>query len=345
MSGPFDASTPGPRDHLVTRALEQALAELEPDSFVTEGLEVAEAPRRLARHLGIAVQRALASLADSDDGALAAQATQLNALLDQADPEEVGDLIAFPPRILTELRTPTPAGGYAKPARLPKTPLGQSDLLVNAVGQPNIGSELQAELATATRVDLLCAFVIMSGVSQLRDALRGVIDRGGEVRVITTTYMGATERAAVDALVELGATVKIALDARTTKLHAKAWLIERPAGMTTAFIGSSNLSHTALFDGLEWNVRLSRRTRRSSSTECARCSLRTGPPSSSTTTTLAFGRPMRTGSTRRSLATTSGARERRTFRSRRSTCAPTRTSSACSIAWTSSATDMIGTAT
>ncbi|MDO9354917.1 MAG: DUF3427 domain-containing protein [Solirubrobacteraceae bacterium] len=257
MSGPFDASTPGPRDHLVTRALEQALADLEPDSFVTEDLEVAEAPRRLARHLGIAVQQALTSLAESSDDALAAQATQLNTLLDQADPEEVGDLIAFPPRILTELRTPAPAGGYAKPARLPKTPLGQSDLLVNAVGQPNIGSELQAELATATRVDLLCAFVILSGVSQLREALRGVIDRGGEVRVITTTYMGATERAAVDALVELGATVKIALDARTTKLHAKAWLIERPAEMTTAFIGSSNLSHTALFDGLEWNVRLS----------------------------------------------------------------------------------------
>src|ERR1700743_2385127 len=47
------------------------------------------------------------------------------------------------------------------------------------------------------------------------------------------------------------------MDARTTKLHAKAWLLERESGLTTAFIGSSNLSHTALFDGLEWNVRLS----------------------------------------------------------------------------------------
>src|SRR4051812_49539441 len=69
--------------------------------------------------------------------------------------------------------------------------------------------------------------------------------------------MGATEKGAVDELVRLGADVRVALDARTTKLHAKAWLLERASGLSTAFVGSSNLSHTALFDGLEWNVRLS----------------------------------------------------------------------------------------
>ena len=54
-----------------------------------------------------------------------------------------------------------------------------------------------------------------------------------------------------------GREIRVAIDARTTKLHAKAWLLERGSGLTTAFVGSSNLSHTALFDGLEWNVRLS----------------------------------------------------------------------------------------
>ena len=159
--------------------------------------------------------------------------------------------IALPPRVLTAIRAPTALGGLSAMPELPKTPLGQSDLLVNMTGQPNIGSELRAELATATHVDLICAFVIMSGVAHLREPIRELIDRGGRLRVITTTYMGATKREAVDALVELGAEVKVALDGQTTKLHAKAWLLERPAGMTTAFIGSSNLSHTALFDGLE----------------------------------------------------------------------------------------------
>jgi superfamily II DNA or RNA helicase len=94
-------------------------------------------------------------------------------------------------------------------------------------------------------------------VRHVREQLANVIGRGGRVRVITTTYMGATEKKAVDALVELGAEVRVAFDARTTKLHAKAWLLERASGLTTAFVGSSNLSHTALFDGLEWNIRLS----------------------------------------------------------------------------------------
>ena len=99
--------------------------------------------------------------------------------------------------------------------------------------------------------------MIWSGVRHLRDALGRRRARGGRVRVITTTYMGATEKRAVDELVALGAEVRVALDARTTKLHAKAWLLERASGLSTAFVGSSNLSHTALFDGLEWNVRLS----------------------------------------------------------------------------------------
>jgi HKD family nuclease len=67
--------------------------------------------------------------------------------------------------------------------------------------------------------------------------LAEVVERGGRVRVITTTYMGATEKRAVDELFALGAEVRVALDARTTKLHAKAWLLERESGLTTAFVG------------------------------------------------------------------------------------------------------------
>ena len=148
-------------------------------------------------------------------------------------------------------------GSAAEIPPRPATPLAISDLLVNAEGQPNIGSELRSEIPSANSVDLICAFVIWSGVRHLRDSLAALVDRGGRLRVITTTYMGATEKRAVDELVAIGADVKVALDARTTKLHAKAWLLERDAGLSTAFVGSSNLSHTALFDGLEWNVRLS----------------------------------------------------------------------------------------
>ena len=77
--------------------------------------------------------------------------------------------------------------------------------------------------------------------------------------MITTTYMGATERAALDRLVlELGAEVRIQYDTARTRLHAKAWMFRRQTGYDTAYVGSSNLSRAALLDGVEWNVRLSR---------------------------------------------------------------------------------------
>jgi len=70
--------------------------------------------------------------------------------------------------------------------------------------------------------------------------------------------VGATERRAVDELVRrFGAEVRITYETQATRLHAKAWLFRRNSGYDTAFVGGSNLSRSALVDGLEWNVRLS----------------------------------------------------------------------------------------
>ena len=200
-----------------------------------------------------AIQRGLDGDAPADE-----QAARVNELIGRIDSTAAGESdVALPARILRGITGRSALGDPLPLPPSPATPFSQSDLLVNGEGQPNVGSELRAELATADSVDLICAFIIWSGVRHLRDALAALSARGGRVRVITTTYMGATEKRAVDELFALGAEIKVALDARTTKLHAKAWLLERGSGLSTAFVGSSNLSHTALFDGLEWNVRLS----------------------------------------------------------------------------------------
>ncbi len=247
--------TPGPRDHLITESLARELSGLDPEVIVEASLDPAEGPSRLARHAMREIERELAIDESAD-----VQAERLNRVLRQVanseSPSE-GLQVALPPRVLLGIRARAPVGDLLPLPPSPATPFSQSDLLVNAEGQPNIGSELKAELATADSVDLICAFVIWTGVRHLRESIADVVRRGGRVRVITTTYMGTTEKRAVDELFNLGAEIRVAMDARTTKLHAKAWLLERSSGLTTAFVGSSNLSHSALFDGLEWNVRLS----------------------------------------------------------------------------------------
>ncbi|MGB6125923.1 MAG: DUF3427 domain-containing protein, partial [Gordonia sp. (in: high G+C Gram-positive bacteria)] len=93
----------------------------------------------------------------------------------------------------------------------------------------------------------------------LEAELRALADAGKPFRVVTTTYLGSTERETLDRLVrKYGAEVRVQYDNLRTRLHAKAWLFHRRSGYDTAYIGSSNLSNAALIDGVEWNVRLSR---------------------------------------------------------------------------------------
>lgn len=148
--------------------------------------------------------------------------------------------------------------GLADPPPLPEIPLSGAALLTNAAKDQNMSAELRREFRTADSVDLICAFIKSSGIRVIHDELMELKDRGVPLRVITTTYCGATEAAAVDRLVKVyGAEVKINYDPKTTRLHAKAWLLRRNSGFDTAYIGSSNLSNSALVDGIEWNVRTS----------------------------------------------------------------------------------------
>lgn len=145
-------------------------------------------------------------------------------------------------------------GGLSRPTGR----LSETTLLTNARGDASIGAEVGAELRTADRVDLVCAFIRWTGLRTIADSLGEARLRGVPVRVLTTTYMGATEREAIDRLVkDFGAEVRISYETQSTRLHAKAWLFYRDSGFGTAYIGSSNLSRAAMLDGLEWNVRVS----------------------------------------------------------------------------------------
>src|SRR5205085_3701228 len=103
---------------------------------------------------------------------------------------------------------------------------------------------------------LVMAFVRWSGVRPLVDVLRKHCETGKPLRVLTTTYTNSTEQRALDEFSRIGAEVKVSYDTSSTRLHAKAWIFHRESGYSTAYIGSSNLTHSAQVLGLEWNVRV-----------------------------------------------------------------------------------------
>ena len=133
--------------------------------------------------------------------------------------------------------------GSGKMAR-PSIPLRHSELIVNGPRDLRVGREIKLELASADRVDVLMSFVMWTGFIELKEALRAFCDRfDGKppLRVLTTTYMGATDVKALDELIKMGATVHVSYDSRRTRLHAKAWLFHRNSGFSTAIIGSNKV--------------------------------------------------------------------------------------------------------
>jgi superfamily II DNA or RNA helicase len=133
-------------------------------------------------------------------------------------------------------------------------------LLTRNRAEPSIGGELEREIATADRIDVVVAFITVGGVRMLREALESFTRQGNgqtRLRVLTTTFSQTTELAAVEMLANLPATqVKISYDTRRTRLHAKAWLFQRDTGLHTAYVGSANLTSTALGTGQEWMVKI-----------------------------------------------------------------------------------------
>jgi superfamily II DNA or RNA helicase/HKD family nuclease len=242
-------------EQLITLRFEQKLDELSKLGWhpVSDAVGVESVPHVLARHVSRTVRRVLRNLPAEDRVHAANHILESISTLEGA--QEWVDLVADGPRQLLALTRQEAPGVFAV---RPGIPLSDTALITNAPEDPSLGFELRTELATADRVDLLCAFVKWHGLRILERSLQAAHDRGVPIRVLTTTYIGATERRALDRLVrEFNADVKVNYETRSTRLHAKAWLFRRHSGYDTAYVGSSNLSKAALLDGLEWNVRLS----------------------------------------------------------------------------------------
>lgn len=251
---------PGLYESLVTEGLRRRLG-MHPDGVArVAGLRPAEAPDRIAWHLSRQLERAIAGVGDDQrvDAGIAVARALLDRLGELLDRErEFDDERPAPPgEVLRAVRRVRPDGRPADVGE-PLIPLLDTTLLTNAPGEPSLWSQLSAEIESADAIDVVMAFIRRSGIRPLLDALRRHVEAGRPLRILTTTYTGSTERAALDELRDLGARIRISYDTGSTRLHAKSWIFHRRSGFSTAYVGSSNLTQTAQVTGLEWNVRLS----------------------------------------------------------------------------------------
>ncbi|NCC61587.1 MAG: DUF3427 domain-containing protein [Verrucomicrobiae bacterium] len=139
----------------------------------------------------------------------------------------------------------------------PETPLSTSALLTGLGLDPPLEHELRNEMLSADSVDILVSFIKWSGLRLLMPAFEQLAERNVPVRIVSTSYMGASDPAALEWLSkQKNINIRVSYDTGGTRLHAKAYHFMRKSGFSTAYIGSANMSHSAMTQGLEWTVKV-----------------------------------------------------------------------------------------
>lgn len=254
-------------EELVTKLINIKLSGIDKDLFFVDDktiIDKAEAAEILSNHVGKSIKHALNFIKGEDS--LQNQILVANKIIqflkEELNKEEFeDDLIVTEGKILKAIFSKVDSHFSDLDLHLkeitPYTRLTHSELFTGGNVGLSLESELKKEILSSDKIDLLVSFIKWKGIIILERELREFTERGGKLRVITTTYMGASDFKAIQLLSSLKNTeVKISYNTGNERLHAKAYLFHRNTGFHTGYIGSSNFSRSALTDGLEWNIKI-----------------------------------------------------------------------------------------
>ncbi|WP_306214085.1 phospholipase D-like domain-containing protein, partial [Actinoplanes sp. RD1] len=249
----------GAYEAVLTEGLARRLSGVDEKLLELQRLRPADVADRIAEV--VAQQLRLSLEAVPEDQRVATSVDTARVLIDALHAHlRQAKTVADPPdstgRVLNSIGQHQPDGTVRMASR-PLIPLRDTTVLTNAPGEPRVGSQIKTEIDSADAIDVVMAFVRVSGILPLLEPLRQHCAQGRKLRLLTTTYTGSTEGKALQMLVDLGANVRVSYDTTGTRLHAKSWLFHRESALSTAYVGSSNLTYSAQTAGKEWNVRVS----------------------------------------------------------------------------------------
>lgn len=253
-------------EQLITKLISNKLQSLSNDKFFVKSssLDKEEASRYLSAYLSETIKFALNEIKGDDKTLKQIElSNKIIQLLVSSLPEInlTGDLIENEGKILnavfSTLDNPYPDLDERIKLITPYTRLSQSELFTgNNVGI-SLESEIKKEILSSDEICWLVSFIKYSGIRIFKDELEEFTNSGKKLKIITTSYMGATDVKAIEFLSNLKNTeIKVSYNSDHERLHAKAYLFLRNTGFDTGYIGSSNISRSALTNGLEWNLKV-----------------------------------------------------------------------------------------
>jgi superfamily II DNA or RNA helicase/HKD family nuclease len=251
----MEKPTHGIYDALLDQSLRDILAQVPELRSVLGKIDTEEQPARYASFVGKIIEQTL-RVVDNSEGRLALANRIIGLLAGETGLAhlEQHKLVAARNSLLLEI-TPPNYGHSGIPR--PQTSIVESSLFTGSPREPQLVHELLEEMRSADAVDILVSFIKWSGLRLLMTGFEELRERKVPVRLITTSYMGASDAPAIEWLAaQPNVETRISYDTERTRLHAKAYHFQRKSGFSTAYIGSANMSHAAMTSGLEWNLKV-----------------------------------------------------------------------------------------
>ena len=244
-------------EHIINQETDRKMQEAEQSGLVCvqQPIDDAESPQMLANYLANAIRQKLEDTEEQQDRVNLINRIMIDAgLLDDKQIVKPADLLA---EVMTRQQSALQNQSNTQTIR-PISGFRVSNLFTGGSSALSLGEEIRREIASADEICFIVSFLKVSGVRILLDDLKKFCNREGtRLRIITTTYCGATQAKAIEQLAALPNTeIRISYNTDIERLHAKSYIFVRNSGMNTAYIGSSNLSKSAQTEGLEWNMRV-----------------------------------------------------------------------------------------
>lgn len=121
----------------------------------------------------------------------------------------------------------------------------------------DLGNHLFEKIEGAFTVCILSSFVMKSGVNYIKEALIKAAQNGADIKICTGDYLYITQPDALKELLSIDERISIRIwKSNGISFHPKAFLFQTNEN-DVLFIGSSNLSKSALNHGIEWNLSVS----------------------------------------------------------------------------------------
>jgi len=253
-------------EQLITKLIANQLSLLNGDNFFVKStiLDKEEASRYLSLYLAETIKFALNEIKDENKTLHQVELSNklIQVLIDELPKLGLSNnLIDNEGKILeavfSKLDSPYADLNERLKQITPYTRLSQSELFTGSNSGITLESEIKKEILSADEICWLVSFIKFSGIRIFKEELEEFTNSGKRLKIITTTYMGATDVKAVEFLSNLKNTeIKVSYNSEHERLHAKAYLFLRKTGFNTGYIGSSNISRSALTNGLEWNLKV-----------------------------------------------------------------------------------------